>query len=80
MKNDAFEKLMAFLLVKGSDQYKYDTLLKLFVSQFSLKNDQYPKTSTTETDVLSNHILNTKFYNNKREKHSCYKARNDTED
>ena len=39
MKNDAFEKLMAFLLVKGSDQYKYDTLLKLFVSQFSLKND-----------------------------------------
>jgi hypothetical protein len=44
MKTDAFDQLMAYLLIRGSDQRKYGTLQKVFVSQLSLGNDQYPKT------------------------------------
>jgi hypothetical protein len=36
--------------------------LKGFVFQFSLGNDQYPKTLTTATDVLSNHKIDQKYY------------------
>ena len=57
---------MAFLLIKGSEKSKYDTLIKGFVSQFSLGNGQFPNTVTISTDVLSNHKLDPKFYENKR--------------
>ena len=71
---------MAFILIKASDQSKYVTLLKEFVSQFSLGDDQYQKTIKISTDVLSNHRLDPKFFENKREKNYSDKARNDTED
>ena len=57
MKKEAFEKWMAYLIIRGSDQAKYGSLVKGFVSQYSLGNDQYPKTITTAIDVLSNHRL-----------------------
>ena len=57
MKNDAFEKWMAFILIEGSYQSKYVTLLKGFVSLFYFGNDQHPKTITTLTYVLSNNML-----------------------
>ena len=64
LKNEAFEKWMAYLLIRGSDQAKYGSLIKGFVSQFSLGNDQYPKTITTATDVLSNHKIDPRYYEN----------------
>ena len=66
MKGKAFEQWMAYLLIRGSDQAKYGSLLKGFVSQFSLENDQYPKTIATAIDVLSNHKIDPKFYENRR--------------
>ena len=57
MKKDAFEKWMAFILIEGSYQSKYVTLLKGFVSLFYFGNDQHPKTITTLTYVLSNNML-----------------------
>jgi hypothetical protein len=57
---------MAYLLIRGSNQTKYGSLLKGFVSQFSLGNEQYPKTITTATDVLSNHKINQRFYDNQK--------------
>ena len=80
MKNDAFEKWMAFILIRGSDQKKYGTLLKGFLSQFDLGNDQYPNTIATEAYVLSNYRLDPKFYENNIDKRSCKKVRNDTEE
>src|SRR5210317_2487808 len=62
MKIDAYEKWMAYLLTKGSNPVKYGTLHKNLISQFSLGNDQYPKTITAATDVLSNHRIDQKFY------------------
>jgi hypothetical protein len=40
MKTEAHEKWMACLLICGSDQTEYGSLLKGFISQFSLGNDQ----------------------------------------
>jgi hypothetical protein len=57
IKAKAYPRWMAYLLLKGSDQMKYGLLLKGFTSQFSLGNDQYPKTITTAADVLSNHKI-----------------------
>ena len=55
MKDGAFNKWMAYLLIRNSDQAKYGTVMNGLVSQFSMQNNQYPKTITTETDILSNH-------------------------
>jgi hypothetical protein len=67
MKSEAFEKWMAYLLMKGSDYTKYGSLIKGFVSQFSLGNDQYSKTITTAIDVLSNHKIDPKYYDNQKQ-------------
>jgi hypothetical protein len=66
MKTEAFEKWMISLLIRGSDQTKYGTLLRGFISQYSLGNNQYPANITTATDVLSNHKLDQQFYNNQK--------------
>ena len=70
----AFESWMAYLLIRGSDQAKYGTLTKNFVSQYSLGNDQYPRTITTATDVLSNHRMDPKFYENQRRHREAQKS------
>src|SRR5210317_1862978 len=57
---------MAYLLMRGVDQAKYGSLMKNLCKQFSLGNDQYPKTLVTATDVLSNHRLDQKYYDNKK--------------
>jgi hypothetical protein len=65
-KEEAFGAWMAYLLIRGSDQSKYGSLTKNLTSQYSLGNDQFPKTIATATDVLSNHRLDPKFYENQR--------------
>jgi hypothetical protein len=60
MKDGAFDRWMAYLLIRNSDQSKYGSLSTGLVSQFSMQNNQYPKTCTTATDILSNHKLDNK--------------------
>ncbi|MGC8546006.1 MAG: hypothetical protein ACP5NR_08720, partial [Athalassotoga sp.] len=60
-KDEAFEAWMAYLLIRGSNQNKYGSLTKNFISQYSLGNDQYPRTITMATDVLLNHQLDPFF-------------------
>ncbi len=55
MKDGAFDRWMAYLLIRNSDQAKYGSLSNGLVSQISMQNNQYPKTCTTATDILSNH-------------------------
>ena len=55
MKDQAFGKWMAYLLIRSSDQSKYGSLMTGLVSQFSMENNQYPKTIRAATDILSNH-------------------------
>src|SRR5210317_1239889 len=72
MKTEAYEKWMAYLLIKGSDPTKYGMLQKNLTSQFSLGNDQYPKTITATTDVLSNHKIDQKFYDKGNNNNNTY--------
>jgi hypothetical protein len=64
MKAEAYSQWTAYLLLRGSDQRKYGSLLTGFTSQFSLGNNQYPKTIMTACDALSNHKIDERFYNN----------------
>ena len=49
LKKIAFDKWTAYLLIRNSDQSKYGSLLNGLLSQFSMDNNQYPKTVTAAT-------------------------------
>ena len=68
IKAQAFEKWLAYLLIRGSDPSKYGSLLRGFVSQYSLGNDQYPTTLETATDVLANHRFDQRYLDNKKQR------------
>ena len=77
MVDDAWETWLSYILLKGSDQNKYGTLMKGFVSQYSLGNDQYPKTLQGAADALSQHKLDQKYYDNMK-KNKEKKSNNNT--
>jgi hypothetical protein len=55
LKAEAFEKWCAYLLITRSDQSKYGSVVRHFRAQFSMENDQYPRTLRIATDILSSH-------------------------
>ena len=55
MKDEAFERWCACLLVCNADQAKCGSLIRGLVSQFSMGNDQCPAAIVAAADVLSNH-------------------------
>ena len=55
MKVNSIERWMEHLLIRGSNQAKYETFTKEFVSQYFLGNNKYPTFITTATDALSKH-------------------------
>ena len=61
LKVEAFDKYMAYLLLKGSDQSKYGSLYSGLSSQFALGNNQYPKTIQAATDILSSHKFDASY-------------------
>jgi hypothetical protein len=67
MKDGAFDKWMAYLLIRNSDQAKYGSLSNRLVLQFLMQNNQYPKTCTTATDNLSNHRFDNRGNSNKND-------------
>ncbi|MGC8551171.1 MAG: C2HC-type zinc finger protein, partial [Acidobacteriaceae bacterium] len=71
-KEKFFEAWIAYLVIRGSDQSKYGSLTANFVQQYSLGNDQYPRTIEMATDVLSQHRFDSRFYEDQK-KHHVYK-------
>jgi hypothetical protein len=55
LKAEAFEWWCAYILIRNSDMSKYGSALALLASQFSLNNDQYPRTMTMASDFLNAH-------------------------
>ena len=55
LKEGAFERWMAYLLLFNSDQTKYGELTQGMKSQYSMNNDQYPKTIQAGSDIPSQH-------------------------
>ena len=73
LQQEAGDMLVAFIYLINADRKKYGTLVRGLSTQQSLGNDQYPKTMSQATSVLSNHIYdsannnnNNNNYNNKR--------------
>ena len=61
LKKGAFERWLAYLIMKGADWTKYGSILKNMVTQYSLGNDQYPKTLEVAVDVLTEHRFDAKY-------------------
>jgi hypothetical protein len=55
-------RLMALMYLENADQNKYWTVSKGLMDQFSLDQDQYPKTINHVTSVLSNHKFDEKYF------------------
>jgi hypothetical protein len=66
LKDGAFDKWMAYLLIRNSNQAKYGSLLNGLVSQFFMQNNQYPKSCTTATYIMSNHRFDNRRNSNKK--------------
>ena len=79
LKKKGFEKWLAYLLIKGSDQTKYGSLLKGLNAQYSLETDQFPKTLVVATDALTNHRFDQKFYDNMKKNKDKVKTEEKTE-
>jgi hypothetical protein len=70
MKDGAFNRWMAYLLICNSNQAKYGSSSNQLVSQFSMKKNQYPNKCTSATDILSNHRFDNRGNSNKKKKWS----------
>jgi hypothetical protein len=55
MKKDAWNRMMAYLFLKGADNSKYGSLTRKYVTDFSGGEDTYPKTLQRAVDILTNH-------------------------
>ena len=68
LKEQGFERFMVFVLLRNSDQAKYQNLMNGLISQYSMENDQYPKTVITATDMLANHRHDNSINKSRRDK------------
>ena len=75
----SFERLSAYVMMRGSDNSKYGSLMKGLVSQYSMKHDQYPKTMTDAVDVLSKHSFDQAFYDRNKRARERSKQKEDEE-
>jgi hypothetical protein len=62
----AYEQLFSYMYIRQSDRKKYGTLVDGLSTQFSLGQDQYPKTILDASNVLSNHPFDATYIENKK--------------
>ena len=68
MKDDAWEQWLAYIILKGCDQSKYGSVNENLVSQYSLGNDQYPRSVASIGDVLGNHRYDQRYHELKKKR------------
>ena len=61
----------------NSDQTKYGSLIKILTTQQSLKHNQYPKTLTEASEVLTEHPWDSKYQEVKKKKRKQAKQKKD---
>jgi hypothetical protein len=66
LKKTAMEKFYGALLIRNSDRVKYGPLLTMLTSQYSMTQDQYPKTLVEATKVLELHRFDPSYYERKK--------------
>ena len=62
MLDGSFEQLSTYVMMRGADGAKYGDVMKGFVRQYTLNNDQYPKRMTDAVDVLAKHPFDDRHY------------------
>ena len=67
-QKEAYEQLTAYLYLENADRNKYGSLYTSLSSQYSLSNNQYPKTIISATNVLSNHRFDQAYFDAKQKK------------
>ena len=70
-----WNEFVAYLFLRNADQSKYGSMLKELKHQQALKNDQYPKTLTNATEVLSSRSFDQGYH--KKQKHKKSKSKYD---
>jgi len=66
IKLDNWKAFEAFLFIQGCHQNKYGSFTKNLQAQFSLNNDQYPKTLTVAVDALNQDRYDPKYFESKK--------------
>ena len=61
LKDDAYDRRIRYIYLRNCDKKKYRSVNTSLIIQFSMGNDQYPRSVTAMTDVLSNHKYNNWF-------------------
>jgi hypothetical protein len=80
LANTAFEQYAAYVYLEQSDKRKYGTILSGLSTQYSLGNDQYPRSIAKATNVLSNHKFDATYNNNNNRSSQRGNSTNDTDD
>jgi hypothetical protein len=63
-----YEQLMTYIYLKNADRSKHGTLLNGLSSQYSLGQDQYPRTIIDANNILSNHRYEQAYMDNRRKR------------
>ena len=75
-QDDVYNRFLSYIFLEQADQSKYGSLCTGLSTQHSLQNDQYPKTMSQATSVLSSHRFDQTYFQKKRKQRD--KQRNNT--
>ena len=65
-QDEVYNRFLSYLFLEQADQSKYGSLVTGLSTQHSLQNDQYPKTMSQATSVLSSHAFDQAYFQKKR--------------
>ena len=66
IKSKNWKAFEAYLFIRGCDPSKYGSFVKNLASQYSLGNDQYPKTLQAAVDAFQQHRYDPKYFELKK--------------
>ena len=62
LKDGSFERFSAYMLLKGAENVRYESLKETLVTSYSVKQDHYPRTIQDMVDTLSKHKFDDAYY------------------
>ena len=65
-QDSVYNRFLSYIFLEQADQSKYGSLCTGLSTQHSLQNDQYPKTMSQATSVLSSHHFDQAYFQKKR--------------
>ena len=66
IQKNVMDQFLAYLFIENADRTKYGTLVSGLETQFSLSNDQYPKSLIDTQNVIENHTFDPEYRRRKK--------------